>query len=489
MSTEAVGDVRPQLVLRHSLTYLVVRGGPAVISLAGLLLFTHLLVPAEFGQYALIIAGVGVANAGFFWWLQLGLLRFLPGAGAERPRLLSAVVSGYAGGVLATVPVALSLVVLAPGGLPRPLIVMGCILLWTQAWHELNLEMARSDLSPGRYGKLLISRAMILVAFGSLAARAGAGAMGVITAGILGALIPSLFMLRKNWSGVKFSRKETEFLYTLGRYGAPLVPTSALIILVTTADRFFLSWFGDNSVVGVYSAASDLTQLSLLALMNVVYVAYFPLAVRALETSGAEGARATIRQGGAALLAVGVPATVALAMLAPLIARNLLGPSFQGAAAAIPWIGLATFFACVKAFYFDVSFQLGRATGIQLRVAAVTAILSIALNYVLVPRWGFMGAAYATTASFASGALISALLGRAVFRLPFPVREAGSVALATAIMACAILALHGGSGMSALGMKIVTGAVTYAVALIALDFLGMRAGIRKRVRARYASVA
>lgn len=472
------------MVFRHSLIYALARGGPALVNFLALLLFARLLAPEEYGRYALVMAGVGVANATCFWWLGFGLLRFLPAYREKRETLLSAIVAGYGSVVLATLPL-LALLLLLPGlNVPPALLLLGAVLLWTQSWHELNLELTRSDLRPGRYGVLLAARALLLIGVGGALAYAGWGAPGVLMGAVAASLLPSLAVLRANWRGARPGRAHAETLRTVLRYALPLTATSAMMLIVGSFDRFFLEWLGSRHAVGVYAAGYDLAQFTLGTLMNVVYLAAFPLALRALESDGPDAARAHLATGFATMLAVGAPGAAGLAILAGPVSHELLGPEFAGAGAIIPWIALGTFLGSFKAFYFDLSFQVGHATRTQLGVALATVAASVAGNLLLIPAWGARGAAVSAVAALGGGMLLSAALGRRVFRLPLPLADMGRVAVATAAMALALYATRGATGLPALGGRIALGAAVYAAVAVAVNLLGSRGRLAAKLRRR-----
>jgi O-antigen/teichoic acid export membrane protein len=460
------------MVVRHTLIYALARGGPAVLNFAALLLFARLLAPQEYGRYALLLAGVGLANATLFWWLQFGLLRFLPGERDRRGGLLSAIAFGYLGTVLLTFPFAGLLLFLSD--IPVELALLGCVMLWTQSWHELNLELTRSDLSPVRYGLLQTARSVLLLGIGGGLAYAGYGAVGVGAGAAAAAVLPALLVLRSNWRTVRWRSVDPELVRRIAAYALPLTATSAMMLAVGSSDRFLLDWLSDRRSLGIYAGGHDLAQYSLATMMNVAYLASFPLALRALEEHGPDAARVQFAAGFTTMLAVGVPGAVGLALLAQPLATHLLGPSFAGAGAIIPWIALGTFLASFKAFYFDLSFQVGHATRIQLAVAVTTIAANVGMNLVMIPRWGAQGAAFASATSFGGGLLLSALLGRRAFPLPVPLGQAARVAGAAVIMALALVLTVGEHGLSGLVARMTLGAGVYAAAALALNVLGSR---------------
>ncbi|MEL6757583.1 MAG: polysaccharide biosynthesis C-terminal domain-containing protein, partial [Pseudomonadota bacterium] len=69
------------------------------------------------------------------------------------------------------------------------------------------------------------------------------------------------------------------------------------------------------------------------------------------------------------------------------------------------------------------------------------AAANIALNLVLIPQFGLLGAVMATLASYALGLAVLALKGRRLIALPLPMRDLTKIALAAIAMCPVIWAL------------------------------------------------
>jgi O-antigen/teichoic acid export membrane protein len=147
----------------------------------------------------------------------------------------------------------------------------------------------------------------------------------------------------------------------------------------------------------------------------------------------------------------------------------LLGEAFQRVAGQLmPWIALSTFLRGVKAYYFDLAFQLGLRTDLQIWAVAVAAVVNVGLNLWWIPTYGLFGAVYATVAAYALALVISVWLSGKTFSMPFPAWELSRIALATLCMA-AVLWLVPGGGWIKLGTMAVAGVVVYTVAVWLMD--------------------
>ena len=88
-----------------------------------------------------------------------------------------------------------------------------------------------------------------------------------------------------------------------------------------------------------------------------------------------------------------------LVLLTPLIFAYLIGEEFKDASVFVFWIGLG--FAINGMYKMVVSFLFySENTGLIGMSTLFTAIINVALNYVLIMQYGSIGAAYATALAF-----------------------------------------------------------------------------------------
>jgi len=469
------------MLLRHSALYLLARGLPGLVNFLAIAVYTRLLAPEEYGRYALVVAGVGFFNVVFFQWLRLSLLRFLP-AHLENPRpLLSTVLAGFSVLALLTGMVGLFLSWLWPDPVWRGLILLAVPLLWVQAWFELNLELARSRLQPVRYGLMSGVKAVSALVLGALAVLWGLGAYGPLLGLLAGMLLAVLL-----WGWLEWKRTvpypSRSLLGELLRYGLPLTATFALGFVVSMSDRFLIAWFLGEGPAGMYAAAYDLGQQTLTLLMMVVNLAAYPLAVRALEQRGPEAARQQLRQNATLLLSVAFPAAVGLSLLAPNVTGVLLGEGFrEEAARLLPWVALAILLSGVRAYHFDLAFQLGRYTLGQVWVVGAAALLNLVLNLLWIPFFGLLGAAYATFAAYLLALLLSIALGRRVFPLPIPYQDGLKIALASVLMGLLLWPSLKYQGLYALVAQVMVGSLAYVVLVGLFNVGGYRTKLLRRL--------
>lgn len=468
------------MLLRHYLAYMLARGVPGVVNLLTLVVLTRLLDPESYGRYALTIAGAGLVNIVLFQWIKLAATRFLPAAQGERQHdLIAALIRIFFfltafGGAL-TVTAAL----LAPASLAS-LLWIGGLLALVQAWFEFGQELARGRLDPKLFGLLALSRAVLALGCGAGLVLAGFGAVGALWGAIAGYLISALpLFVRRVVRDKALSGAHRGWVRRFAAYGLPLTATVVLVFVVDTSDRFMLAAYLGEAVTGAYSAAYNLVQQSLGVLMTIVNLAAYPLAARAADAGNKSDARRQLAASGELLMAVGLPAATGLTLLSDEFTAALLGPQFQnGASLVVPLIAFAILLATLKSFYWDLAFQLSHRTVAQIWIAAAAALINVLLNVVLIPRWGMIGAAWATLAAFGAGMLLSFVLGRRIYPMPIPLRSWSRIGVATGVMALAVSpSWLGDGGVVEVVGRVLVGVLVYGGCAVLLDICGIRAAL------------
>ncbi len=447
----------------QSAQYFVVKIAAAGVSLLGFALFTHLLTAAEYGRYSLVITGIGLVNLVVFNWIRLGLLRFFPAQRENPTRLLSTVAGFFVLMMGATLLlVATEPLLPLPAGLSGYLWV-GLLLLWAQAGLNNDLEIARADLEPRKYGILTLTRAIVGVVCGYALAWVGFGAHGVLLGLAIGYLTPSAYLATRIWRSIRPSLVDRSLAREMLQYGLPLSITASLAFILQGSDRFMIKILLSDGLVGQYASGHDLGHHSLSVIAMTVGLAGTPLAINALERSGWSEARAQYRRNGAALLALAVPTAIGLIMTGPQLIELLLGEEFRaGARLVFPWIVAGVLCQSIKFYFLDSAFYLHKNTRAQIWIVLPAASMNIVLNWALLPRFGIQSAAWTTAASYLLAMMLTVAYVRGRLSMPLPLAEGGRVFTAAGAMAAGLWGAAQ-SGLDALWIQVTLGVVLYAL--------------------------
>jgi O-antigen/teichoic acid export membrane protein len=469
---EMHGDRRSHL--SHAGIYFLARGLPGIISFLAIPLFTQLLEPAEYGQYALVISIMCVLNAAFFQWLRLSMVRFMPAHKNDAARFKSTLATTSLILIVALGLLAALAYLLPIGSYWHSAMLLAWGLTVVQALFDLCCEFSRSTIRPWRYMVMQLTRSLVSIGLGVTLVVLGWGWWGPIVGLGTGMALAVIYAARMDWSDFRFSI-DRPILKKIIHYGMPLSLTVALAIVISSSDRFLIKWFLGDDATGHYAAAFDFTTQTLTMLMMVINMAMFPLAVRAWENHGRQAAQEQMRSNASLLMAVGFPCVVGMSILAPGISWLFLDDRYSVAATSImPLIAIGSFLEGLKAYHFDAAFQFAHRTIYQVWIVLLVAVVNIALNVVMIPRWGINGSAGASVLAYAISITLTAYFGRRHFTLPFPAGSVLRVIFAAGLMSAVLYPFRNTLGYVSVPAQILGGAVVYGTALLATNFLGLR---------------
>lgn len=453
-------------LLRHSAVYLLARGLPGLINFLSIAVYTRLLSPDEYGRYALVVAGVGLFNVVFFSWLRLSLLRFLPSTSSPPHRLLSTLLAAFLAVASLTGACGIIMAILWKDPSWRSMILLGLALLWAQAWFELNIEIYRSRLQPTRYGAASLLRTVLALITGTALVIWKSNAFAPLTGLLIGFTITGFIITRNEWKGVRPKIDGDTAKHVLS-YGLPLTGTFALSFVTSTSDRFLIAHFLGERSAGIYAAGYDAVNQLLVMLMMIVNMAAYPLVVKAMEQQGFHAAQNALTKSGLLLLSVALPSMVTLIVMAPQFAA-LLGSSFRETISFLPYIAVGAFLNGLRSYHFDLAFQLSRTTIGQMWVAGIAGLVNFGLNLFWIPRYGLLGAAWSTVTAYALALVLSILLGRRIFHVPFSWWGAARILLAVLAMAFTIKMLPFRHGISGGLLQVLLGSCVYGAIMFSL---------------------
>ncbi|OUL99435.1 lipopolysaccharide biosynthesis protein [Variovorax sp. JS1663] len=471
-------------MFKDSFVYLVVRFVNGVLSLGAIYALTRTLTAEEYGLYALGAAAIGIAASVFFQWIAVSVSRFYAAHRDDPEALL-----GEAYRLLLCVASALMLVltvllVWTPSARLAPLLTLGVgIGAVGMGLFSLALQVANARGQVRRYGLLTGLRGALALVFSVLMVQLGLAGTGAVLGVALAAIVTVLCLGGRLQCGTRHG--DASLRRQMVVYGLPLTLTYLTIMVLDMSGRFMIGWWFGAASVAAYAASYDLTQQTVGALLNVLFLSSYSRITMAWESGGTLAARAAMLPLSRAMV-TGMPLIVGgFIGLAPEISRLVLGAAIQKEAAGlIPWIALAIGFGCFRSYFLDIAFQLAKTTRVQLGVTTVMAGSNFSLNLVLIPMFGARGAAMSTTAAYLLGTTVSWFLGRRLGVYPTSSGDLLGMVLALGAMAlgCALPPVASGHALLDLLLRAVMGGVAFSAVVIAIDLAGARSLLMQRVR-------
>ena len=473
------------MLARHMLGYAPSLVVPALTAFGAIFAYTRLLTPAEYGHYALVLNAMTLLIAVFYFWIQTALPRLMP----------KAIKENTASSLQATTYVAFTVVsfvlllavgvfsLCAPSDEAKMVAWLAVPLAFTRAFLNMNQAFHRSYLNFSRYNLIECGQAVLglvtglgLVYFLELGNQ---GAIWGMTIGMMVMMLVDFRMILKSPLR-EFSKP---MLIEIAQFGLPLVVTYGLGFIISSSDRFLIEYFRGPDEVGIYAAGYTVMDRVTTILFLMVSTASYPLTVHRLENEGPEGARDQIYKNGVAALALAIPACAGLILTNQQLAAVLIGPTFrEGALTVMPWIAVSAIMNGLATHYFSHSIHIAKKSYLFLLTQGPSAILNLALNILLIPRFGYMGAVYAALASYGLQLLLTIGIGHRAFPIRFPYKPAFQILLAVAAMSGVLIVLDFPVNLLGLIGQTVLGGAVYGACLVAMDVMGARAMVGKRLK-------
>ena len=394
-----------------------------VIAVFLLPVYTRYLDPEDFGAVGLLVALSAVLVTILRAGISSAFFRFTFDSKDPERRLLvlrtsfwftmASATLGLAAGVLFAEPIADAL------GLTDPWLVRAAFVgIWAQMNYEQLTAVFRVEERSTLY--VLASLANIAVTVGAtllLIVVWDQGALGLIVGNFLGTLTVYLALLgyRRAQLGLSFSRP---LLREMNRFGIPLVPAALALIAMNLGDRFFLNHFAGIEEVGRYEIGVRIA--SAMVLLITAFRTAWPAFAYSIEDD-VEAKRTyayvlTYLVALASWLALALGHSLALARAAADDAGLLRGR---------PVVALLAFGGVAYAAYIVMAIGVGRTKRTQFNwvITGAAALISVALNLLLVPDHGMIGSAIAAVTAYTSMFLGMTWYAQRVYPTPYQWRR------------------------------------------------------------------
>jgi O-antigen/teichoic acid export membrane protein len=291
------------------------------------------------------------------------------------------------------------------------------------------LNLLRIEDRPRLFSALSIFRHGLNAGLKVLFLSRGAGVEGVLWGDLLstGALVLATLPLLRGRAAAAFSRP---LLSEMLGFGLPKVPHGLMVQAQNMADRKVLDLYVSRAEVGVYHVGYTLGGAVKFAL-SAFEPAWGPFVYSRLKHPDAPRTLARVAT-------YAFAAFVMMGLLVSVFARELLtlltpkNPALRAGAPVIPVVVLAYLLHGVFLLT-SVGIGIAKAARRYPLITAVAAGVNLAANFALIPRFGMMGAAWATVLSYACMAALGYALSRKLYPIPFEGRRLAGVALFGAI--------------------------------------------------------
>jgi O-antigen/teichoic acid export membrane protein len=404
-----------------------------VIAVALLPLYTSYLSPADYGAAEVLFAAVVAASIVIRFGVIEAVLRFYYKAGEDPARVVA---TSFA--ALFWFGTAAALIALPFAGpisealLNRPAPDLARIAiagLWVLTLHEYLLTLFRLEERARAFFAVTIANVLVAIALTVvLVVGEDEGARGLLLGSYLSgaAFVVGLIVLHRRRLSLWIERP---LLRRMLRFGLPTMPAELSLYALNFVDRIIIVRTVGLAEAGLYSLAVKFAQ-AVNVLARGFQLAWPPLAYSIRDDEEARRAYAAVVTwflAGCAFVVAG------MWLLSRWIARALAAPRFFESYEAV---GLISTAVTLYALYMVLLVILGRTGRTEFNFPATGAALvaNVALNLILVPPLGIVGAGIALVASYVVVVALMYGFTQRLFPVPYEWARLLRVVLVTAAL-------------------------------------------------------
>jgi len=450
---------------------------PALVGIIALPIITRLFSPADYGNYVLVIATVSILSA-LAGWVSMSIVRFYPAYERDKKTTEFTILTIK---LIFLSIFAISIVSLCIlfflhnyiSGNFYHLMGIGIFVFILASLFSTLLDLLRIKRQIKWYSGFFVWKSITSLVFGILFViifKLGVG--GLLWGSILsvGFALPFLWKIaveKIRITSIKVPWKPT---VEMARYSFPLVVGNLAAWILSLSDRYVLEFFRGAHEVGIYSVSYQISQNSIMLLTSLFALAFNPLSIIVWEKQGEKASQEFVRKGTRYFLLLCIPAIIGISILQNPILKLLSTPNYYEGAKIIPLVVLGVFFlGLTQRFGAGLSFY--KKTHFFMYSLILSSLFNLGLNFLFIPRYGYMAAAVTTFISYAFMLVVVIFVSRRFFIWEFPFKSLGNVVCASGVMGIAVYFMGNNLTSSILInliLSIIVGILVYSLMLFLL---------------------
>lgn len=465
-------------LFKDSAKYLPSMVVPAMVGIIAVPIITRLFPPEVYGNYALVTATVTFLSAISIGWVGSSTIRFFPAykLNGELNKfyglLLKLTISSVGATSILFLIILSSLKTQIPANLCF-LMCIGVLLFMVSSFRAVFLDLLRAKREVVWYSTLSIWMSVAGLGIGiAIVLILHTGVEGLLWGAIISTVIalPLLWKISLGMPSLKGGNIRSRMGWEIAKYGIPAMAINVLAWAQSLSDRYILGFFRGSAEIGIYSVSYAISEQSIFFVVSLFLMASSPIGFHIWESQGVEASREFMKKLTRYYLLVALPAAVGLSILAKPIVHILVAPQYYQGYMIIPLVAFGAFLVGV-AHRFTTGLAYHKRTDILMLCYLGSVILNIALNFIFIPKYGYMAAAGTTFVSYAFLLLSAIFVSRRFFVWAFPFKSTGKIVCASAVMGVVVYYIGNSLTSSALinlisGMFV--GIVVYVMMLLLL---------------------
>jgi len=223
----------------------------------------------------------------------------------------------------------------------------------------------------------------------------------VLLAMVVAEVIGVAFAAKKYWPDFHFnwSQVSAPLAKAMLHYGFPLMILESLGLVMRLSDRYIIQGLLGENELGMYSASYNLTAYLDLILLAALVQAVKPYYMQLWEGEGADRTKAFLSKGLHTYLVFGLPVIALFSLVSPHLLNFLASPKYSPGTIIIPFVAFS-FLLDGAILFLSAGLHIKKNTKALMFWGGVATVMNLALNFLVVPVYGILGAAAVTIVSY-----------------------------------------------------------------------------------------
>ena len=224
------------------------------------------------------------------------------------------------------------------------------------------------------------------------------GIVGYVLSVVIANVLTIIFIFVFSGIGkdISFGAVKKSKMGELLRYSIPLIPATVIWWITDVSDRYLVTYFRGSAENGLYSASYKIPTLITLLAGIFIEAWQFSAINEKDDEKGLESFYSTVFE---AFMGVVFVSSCALIFASKLSARVLFDQSYFEAWRYVPTLLVATVFMALVSFFGTV-YMVKKKSVLSFFTAILGALINVVLNILLIPKYGPLGAAFATAVCY-----------------------------------------------------------------------------------------
>lgn len=207
-------------------------------------------------------------------------------------------------------------------------------------------------------------------------------------------LIDILLIYQSNiWAYFRIPKLQFKVLLPIFMYGIPIAATSLSAWIINQSNKFIMNNISGFTDVGYVGVAYGVTLPLLMTIFSIITVAAVPRIIRMFEAK--IDVRPIISRFTGYYILISLPVVTIMALYAQDFVAIFSAPKFHEAYRLIPYFAFGTFFMGLTD-YTTLQYHLANKTYIDFIIKLISGVVGIAMNIILIPKFGLEGVGMAT---------------------------------------------------------------------------------------------